>query len=43
MVTSFADGTKVSVEQALVANAAGLTVHKRGHAAAGPHAGTSTS
>jgi predicted homoserine dehydrogenase-like protein len=30
MVTSFADGTKVSVEQALVANAAGLTVHKRG-------------
>ena len=30
MVTSFADGTKVSVEQALVANAAGLTVPKRG-------------
>ncbi|GAB4082311.1 NAD(P)-binding domain-containing protein [Modestobacter muralis] len=30
MVTSFADGTKVSVEQALVANAAGLTVHRRG-------------
>jgi predicted homoserine dehydrogenase-like protein len=30
MVTSFADGTKVSVEEALVANAAGLTVHKRG-------------
>ncbi|WP_369132383.1 NAD(P)H-dependent oxidoreductase [Modestobacter sp. I12A-02662] len=30
MVTSFADGTKVSVEQALVANAAGLTVHERG-------------
>ena len=30
MVTSFADGTKVSVEQALVANAAGLSVHKRG-------------
>ncbi|GAA1393866.1 NAD(P)H-dependent oxidoreductase [Luteococcus peritonei] len=30
MVTSFADGTKVSVEQALVANAAGLGVHRRG-------------
>ncbi|MGY1740262.1 MULTISPECIES: NAD(P)H-dependent oxidoreductase [unclassified Blastococcus] len=30
MVTSFADGTKVSVEEALVANAAGLTVHERG-------------
>ena len=30
MVTSFADGTKVSVEQALVANAAGMSVHKRG-------------
>jgi predicted homoserine dehydrogenase-like protein len=30
MVTSFADGTKVSVEEALVANAAGFTVHKRG-------------
>ena len=30
MVTSFADGTKVSVEQALVANAAGLTVPRRG-------------
>ncbi len=30
MVTSFADGTKVSVEQALVANAADLSVHKRG-------------
>jgi predicted homoserine dehydrogenase-like protein len=30
MVTSFADGSKVSVEQALVANAAGLTVPKRG-------------
>lgn len=30
MVTSFADGTKVSVEQALVANAAGLTVARRG-------------
>lgn len=30
MVTSFADGTKVSVEQALVANAAGLSVHRRG-------------
>jgi predicted homoserine dehydrogenase-like protein len=30
MVTSFADGSKVSVEQALVANAAGLTVPRRG-------------
>jgi len=30
MVTSFADGTKVSVEQAVVANAAGFTVHRRG-------------
>ena len=30
MVTSFADGTKMSVEQSMVANAAGLSVHKRG-------------
>jgi predicted homoserine dehydrogenase-like protein len=30
MVTSFADGTKVSFEQAIVANAHGLTVSKRG-------------
>ena len=30
MVTSFADGTKMSFEQALVANATGMTVHKRG-------------
>jgi predicted homoserine dehydrogenase-like protein len=30
MVTSFADGTKVSFEQALVANACGFTVEKRG-------------
>jgi len=30
MVTSFADGTKVSFEQALVANATGMTVEKRG-------------
>lgn len=30
MVTSFADGTKISVEQALVANATGMTVHRRG-------------
>jgi predicted homoserine dehydrogenase-like protein len=30
MVTSFADGTKVSVEQAVVANATGMTVHRRG-------------
>lgn len=30
MVTSFADGTKISFEQALVANATGMTVEKRG-------------
>jgi predicted homoserine dehydrogenase-like protein len=30
MVTSFADGTKISFEQAIVANAYGLTVPKRG-------------
>ncbi|TKV61678.1 NAD(P)-dependent oxidoreductase [Nakamurella flava] len=30
MVTSFADGTKVSFEQAIVANAVGMTVEKRG-------------
>ncbi len=30
MVTSFADGTKVSFEQAIVANAHGLTVGRRG-------------
>lgn len=30
MVTSFADGTKVSFEQALVANATGMTVAQRG-------------
>jgi len=30
MVTSFADGTKVSFEQALVANATGMTVERRG-------------
>jgi predicted homoserine dehydrogenase-like protein len=30
MVTSFADGSKVSFEQAVVANATGLTVAKRG-------------
>ncbi len=30
MVTSFADGTKVSFEQAIVANAFDLRVHKRG-------------
>jgi predicted homoserine dehydrogenase-like protein len=30
MVTSFADGTKISFEQAIVANAAGLTVERRG-------------
>lgn len=30
MVTSFADGTKISIEQALVANATGMTVQRRG-------------
>ena len=30
MVTSFADGTKISFEQALVANATGMTVAQRG-------------
>ena len=30
MVTSFADGTKVCFEQAVVANATGMTVAKRG-------------
>lgn len=30
MVTSFADGTKISYEQAIVANASGMTIGKRG-------------
>ncbi|MBA8793244.1 putative homoserine dehydrogenase-like protein [Friedmanniella endophytica] len=30
MVTSFADGTKISIEQATVANASGMTVSRRG-------------
>jgi predicted homoserine dehydrogenase-like protein len=30
MVTSFADGTKISFEQAIVANATGMTIAKRG-------------
>jgi predicted homoserine dehydrogenase-like protein len=30
MVTSFADGTKISAEQAIVANATGMSVHRRG-------------
>jgi predicted homoserine dehydrogenase-like protein len=30
MVSSFADGTKVNVEQALVANATGMSIHRRG-------------
>jgi predicted homoserine dehydrogenase-like protein len=30
MVTSFADGTKISFEQAIVANATGMTVQRRG-------------
>ena len=34
MVTSFADGTKVSFEQAVVANATGMTVARRGMGAA---------
>jgi predicted homoserine dehydrogenase-like protein len=38
MVTSFADGTKISVEQALVANATGMTVSRRGMIGAN-HAG----
>ncbi len=38
MVTSFADGTKVSFEQAIVANAVGMTVARRGMGGA-DHAG----
>ena len=38
MVTSFADGTKVSFEQAVVANATGMTVARRGMGGA-DHAG----
>ena len=38
MVTSFADGTKVSFEQALVANATGMTVAKRGMVGMDHHA-----
>ena len=30
MVTSFADGTKMSVDQSIVANATGMSVHERG-------------
>ncbi len=30
MVTSFADGTKISIEQAIVANATGMSIAKRG-------------
>ena len=30
MVTSFADGTKISFEQAIVANATGMRVARRG-------------
>ncbi|HEX2808746.1 MAG TPA: Gfo/Idh/MocA family oxidoreductase [Kineosporiaceae bacterium] len=37
MVTSFADGTKVSFEQALVANATGMTVEQRGMRGADHH------
>ena len=38
MVTSFADGTKVSFEKALVANATGMTVAKRGMVGMDHHA-----
>lgn len=38
MVTSFADGTKVSFEQAIVANATGMTVEQRGMRGADHHA-----
>lgn len=38
MVTSFADGTKISFEQAIVANATGMSVAKRGMVGAN-HAG----
>lgn len=38
MVTSFADGTKISIEQATVANATGMTVSRRGMGGA-DHAG----
>jgi predicted homoserine dehydrogenase-like protein len=37
MVTSFADGTKISFEQALVANATGMTVERRGMRGADHH------
>ena len=37
MVTSFADGTKVSFEQAIVANATGMTVERRGMRGADHH------
>jgi predicted homoserine dehydrogenase-like protein len=37
MVTSFADGTKVSFEQALVANAARMTIERRGLRGADHH------
>ena len=33
MVTSFADGSKISFEQAIVANATGFKVQERGHVA----------
>jgi len=38
MVTSFADGTKISFEQAIVANATGMTIERRGMRGA-DHAG----
>jgi predicted homoserine dehydrogenase-like protein len=40
MVTSFADGTKVSFEQAVVANATGMTVARRGMRGYAVEAGT---
>ena len=43
MVTSFADGSKVNFEQAVVANATGMGVAQTRHARASSTAGTSTS
>ena len=43
MVTSFADGTKISFEQAIVANATGMRVEQRGMRGIEPSRATSTS
>ena len=40
MVTSFADGSKISFEQAIVANATGLTVRARGMSRGTPYDGS---